>query len=95
LAPGQISTIGPMSVILDTKGNYTNTTCGSNSNIFCGTTFITVTPSVYTNNLGITTTSTTTDHFTVTINWVEQILKLQVPMTETYAEDIANDPMLN
>jgi len=94
LSPGQSQTIGPASVILDTKGNYTNATC-NNTNIFCGTTVITVTPAVYTNGAGVSTTSSTTDHFVVKISWVEQIINLQVPMTETYAEDIINDPMLN
>jgi prepilin-type N-terminal cleavage/methylation domain-containing protein len=94
LAAGQSVAQGPSSVILDTKGNYANPNC-NNTNIFCGTAVITVTPAVYTNSLGVKTTSTTVDHFVITINWVEQILKLKVPMTETYAEDIANDTMLN
>ncbi len=94
LTAGQLKTIGPQSVLLDTKGNYNNTDC-SNSNVFCGTVTIAVTPAVYTNSAGINTTSATVDHFQVTINWVEQILNLKVPMTETYAEDIANDPMLH
>ena len=63
--------------------------------VFCGTEVIKVTPAAYTNSSGITTTSAITDHFVVTINWNEQILGMSVPMTETYAEDIANDPMLN
>ena len=87
-------TIGPSSVILDTKGNYNNTNC-NNSNIFCGTTVITVTPAVYTSSAGAKTTSTLVDHFVVKIYWSEKIFKLIVPMTETYAEDIVNDPMLN
>ncbi len=95
LSPGQSKTIGPASAILDTKGNYANTNCSSNPNIFCGTAVITVTPAVYTNSSGTKVTSSTVDHFVVTITWTENILKSQVPMTETYAEDIANDPMLN
>lgn len=95
LSPGQSQTIGPAAVVLDTKGNYANTNCSTNPNLFCGTAVVTVTPTVYTNSFGVSTTSTMADHFTVQISWVEQILQLQVPMTETYAEDIANDPMLN
>ncbi len=94
LAPGQSKIIGPAAVVLDTKGNYNNTNC-NNTNIFCGTTVITVTPTVYTNSLGVQQTSSSVDHFVVQIFWSERILKLLVPMTETYAEDIANDPMLN
>ena len=94
LTAGQSKTIGPSFVILDTKGNYTNTNCG-NPNIFCGTATITIKPAVYTSTAGVQTTNTIVDHFIVQISWVEQILKSQVQMTETYAEDIANDPMLN
>jgi len=93
LISGQSKTItGP--VILDTKGNYNITTCPGYS-LPCGTAVITVTPRVYTNGAGTSVTSTTVDHFVVSISWTEQILNVQVPMTETYAEDIANDPMLN
>jgi type II secretory pathway pseudopilin PulG len=95
LFAGQSKTIGPLSVILDTKGNYNNLNCSTNSSIFCGTSLITVTPAVYTNIAGVKVTSLTVDHFVVQIFWFEQILKLKVSMTETYAEDIANDPMLN
>jgi len=94
LAPGTSKIIGPSSVVIDTKGNYSNDTC-NNPNMFCGIATITVTPSVYTNTSGVSTTSTLVDHFAVKIQWVEQILQLQVTMTENYAEDIANDPMLN
>jgi len=94
LSAGQSQTIGPASAILDTKGNYSNPTC-NNPNIFCGTAVITITPAVYTNSSGVKVTSTTVDHFSVAINWYEQIVNLQIPMTETYAEDIANDTMLN
>jgi prepilin-type N-terminal cleavage/methylation domain-containing protein len=94
LAAGQSSVLGPSSVILDTKGNYVNATC-ANANIFCGTVLVTITPAVYTNSAGTKTTSSLVNHFVVSINWSEQILSLRVPMTETYAEDIANDPMLN
>ena len=94
LAAGASRTIGPSSVILDTKGNYATVNC-ANTNIFCGTASITITPAVYTNSAGTRTTNTLVDHYVVTINWVEQILKFQVPMTEIYAEDIANDPVLN
>jgi len=90
LAAGQTSIIGPSAVILDTKGNYNN-----NANYFYGTSVVTIAPEVYTNSAGVKTTNTTVDHYSVAINWYEQILKLKVPMTETYAEDIANDPMLN
>ena len=94
IAAGQSQTIGPSAVILDTKGNYSNVTC-ANPNIFCGTALITITPAVYTTTAGVSTSSTTVDHFVVKISWVEQILNLKVPMNETYAEDIANDIMLN
>ena len=90
-----IITPNPASVVLDTKGNYTNTNCSTNPNLFCGTATMTMTQAVYTNNSGVQTTSTTVDHFVVSISWVEQIVNLKVPMTETYAEDIVNDPMLN
>ncbi len=95
LSSGQSQTIGPSSVILDTKGNYNNLNCNTNSTIFCGTSVITVTPAVYTNSAGTKVTSTSVDHFVVQIFWFEQILKSKVSMTETYAEDIANDPILN
>jgi type II secretory pathway pseudopilin PulG len=97
IAPGNSVTIqpSPASVVLDTKGSYTNVNCATNANLFCGTAIITATPSVYTNGAGATLTSSTVDHFVVSINWTENILNLKVPMTETYAEDIANDPMLN
>jgi len=85
----------PASVLLDTKGNYTNTNCATNTNLFCGTALITVCPAVYTSTSGAKTTSTLVDHFVVTISWNEQIGKTKIPMTEYYAEDIANDPMLN
>ena len=90
VAAGQSSIIGPSSVILDTKGNYVN-----NTNYFYGTAVLTITPAVYTNSAGVKTTNTLVDHYSVAINWYEQIVNLKVPMTETYAEDIANDPMLN
>lgn len=95
ISAGKSVTIGPASVVLDTKGNYVNTNCATNSNLFCGTTTITVTPTVYTNSVGTKTTSTMVDHYSVAITWNEQIAKLKVPITETYAEDVANDPMLN
>ena len=97
IASGKSVTVSPnpASVVLDTKGNYTNTNCSTNPNLFCGNATITVTPAVYTNSSKVQVTSTTVDHFVVTITWTENILKLKVPMTETYAEDIANDPMLN
>jgi prepilin-type N-terminal cleavage/methylation domain-containing protein len=81
-------------VMLDTKGNYTNTTC-TTANIPCGIATITVTPAVYTNSAGTSVTSTTTNHFVVQISWAEQLVNIPITMTETYAEDIANDPMLN
>jgi len=95
LAAGQSKTIGPSSVILDTKGSYVNLNCNTNTNIFCGTSLITVTPTVYTTPAGVKTTSALVDHFVVQIFWFEQIVNLKISMTETYAEDIANDPMLN
>ena len=99
LSAGQSQTIpaaGANAVILDTKGNYSNSNCGNaNTGNFCGTAVITVTPAVYTSTTGVKTTSTTVDHFVVTVSWIEQIINLQVPMTLTYAEDIANDTMLN
>jgi len=94
IAAGKSVTIGPANVVLDTKGNYNNVNC-NNSNTFCGTTVITVTPTVYTTTAGVKTTSATVDHFVVQVFWNERIAKLFVPMTETYAEDIVNDPMLN
>jgi len=90
LTAGQSYVIGPSTVVLDTKGNYSSST-----NYFNGVSVITVTPSVYTNASGVQTTSTTTDHFVVTIYWTEQITKAKVQMNETYAADIINDPMLN
>jgi Tfp pilus assembly protein PilV len=73
---------------LDTKGNYI-----SSSNYFYATVVITVTPVVYPNS---TIPSTNVDHVVVTITWPENIFsQLHVTMTEIYAEDIANDPMLN
>jgi len=87
--------IGPNSVVLDTKGNYNNTTCAVGSSAFCGTSVITVTPTVYTSPGGTATTSTTVDHFLVKIYWNEKIGKSFIPMTEYYAEDIANGTMLN
>lgn len=95
LAAGQSQTIGPSALLLDTKGNYNNTNCNAGTTAFCGTVTITVTPAVYTNSLGVQTTNTAVDHYQITITWVEQILKLKIPMTETYTEDIINDPMLN
>jgi len=81
-------------VTIDTKGIYPANSC-ANSNLPCGSTSITVTPTVYTSTTGVKTTSTTVDHFVVKISWNEQITKSRVPMTETYAEDMANDSMLN
>ncbi len=94
-------------VVLDTKGNYSNTICNSNVNIFCGTATITVTPETYTNNAGQITTSPTAiftpsigapysyytmAHLAIKISWIEH----KIPMNEYYAEDIiVNDPMLN
>ena len=95
LLAGQTKTIGPGAVVLDTKGNYSNVNCATNANLFCGTAVITITPAVYTNNAGFTTTNNIVDHVLVKISWNEQIMALKVPMTESYAEDIANDPMLN
>jgi type II secretory pathway pseudopilin PulG len=99
LAAGHSQTIpaaGANAVILDTKGNFSFNTCNNaNAGAFCGTSVITVTPAVYTSTTGVQTTSTSVDHFVVTISWIEQIINLQVPMTETFAEDVANDTMLN
>jgi len=99
LTAGQSQTIpstGSNAVILDTKGSYSSSSCtNTNAGNFCGTSVIKVTPAVYTSTTGVQTTSTTVDHFVVTISWIEQIVNLQVPMTETYAEDVANDTMLN
>ena len=100
LAAGQSQTIpaaGANAVILDTKGNFSYNTCNNaNAGAFCGTSVIKVTPAVYTSTSGSAQpASTTVDHFVVTISWIEQVINLQVPMTLTYAEDIANDPMLN
>jgi len=96
--PGFPQTIGPNSVILDTKGNYSNPTC-ANSNVFCGNSTITITPAQYTSTSGVKTNSPYVDHYVVAITWVESFNVLnvikQVPFTEYYAEDIANDPMLN
>lgn len=96
LTAGQSKIIGPASVILDTKGNYNNLNCSTNTSIFCGTATVTVTPTVYTSTTGVKgPASTVMDHFVVLINWNEQILNSKVAMSETYAEDVANDPMLN
>ena len=81
-------------VTLDSQGVYPTATC-LNGNLPCATETTTVTPTVYTSTTGVKTTSTTVDHFVVAIKWNENILKLKVPMTETYAADIANDTMLN
>ena len=81
-------------VTIDTKGIYPANSC-ANSNLPCGSTSITVTPAVYTSTTGVQTTSTTVEHFVVKITWNEQITKSRVPMTETYAEDMANDSTLN
>jgi prepilin-type N-terminal cleavage/methylation domain-containing protein len=98
LGSGPISTTNPYVltgfVTLDTKGVYPAVSCSSGS-LPCGTATVTVTPAVYTALSGSQVTSTVSYHFVVKIIWTEQILNLQVPMTETYAEDIANDPMLN
>jgi len=83
-------------VVLDTKGNYTNVNCNTNPNLFCGTALITVSQEAYTNTAGAKgPASPNIDHVVVTISWKEQQLNKLVPMTETYAEDIINDPMLN
>jgi prepilin-type N-terminal cleavage/methylation domain-containing protein len=99
LAAGASKTIpaaGSNAVVLDTKGNYTVVNCnGANTGDFCGTEVMTITPTVYTSTTGVKTTSTTVDHVSVTVSWVEQVVKLKVPMTLTLAEDIANDTMLN
>ncbi|MBF0570985.1 MAG: type II secretion system protein [Candidatus Omnitrophica bacterium] len=113
----QLAAVNPNStpligrVALDTKGDYSNTDCNSNPNLFCGNATVTVAPVVYTNNTGIKTASPTAvfapsigapysyyiiAHLTVQIKWTEQIVNLQVPMTENYATDIiVNDSMLN
>jgi len=95
LAPGTSQVTGPTNIILDTKGSYINLNCATNPNLFCGTTTTVITPTVYTNAAGTRTTSSTTDHVVVQIFWSERINKFFIPMTETYAEDIINDPMLN
>ena len=93
---GQSVTIPIANVILDTKGNYSNTNCVNNTNIFCGTSVITVTPAVYTTMAGAAQpANTAVDHYVVKIYWNEKIFNVIFPMTETYAEDIANDAMLN
>ena len=98
LGNGHISVANPYiktgPVTLDTKGIYPATGC-SNTNLPCALATITVTPAVYTPQAGPSVTSAAVYHFVVAISWNEQILKSKVPMTETYAEDIANDPMLN
>jgi len=95
LSPGQVVTILTGAVALDTKGNYANTNCATNPSLFCGVATITITPTVYNNN-GVLTTSSSVDHLVVTIQWNENILnKAKVAVSETYAEDLANDPMLN
>ena len=94
LTQGQNKIIGPSAVLLDTKGNYNNITCG-NANVFCGTSVITITPAVYAYNGVNQPASSTVDHIQVKIYWNEQVGKSIVPMTEYYAEDIANDPVLN
>jgi len=97
ILPGHSVTVlpSPASVVLDTKGNYSNTNCSTNPNLFCGIAVITLTPAVYTNSAGVSVPSSTVDHVVVQISWPEQISAFKMTMTETYAEDIANDPMLN
>jgi type II secretory pathway pseudopilin PulG len=95
IAAGHSVIIGPSNIVLDTKGNYNNTNCSTNSTIFCGTAVITVTPTVYTSTTGVNTTSTLANHFVVQVYWSERIFKTFVPITETYAADVLNDPMLN
>jgi len=94
LAAGGKSVIGPNNVLLDPKGNFNN-----NLNSFFGTSTITVTPAVYTNAAGVKTTNINVDHFSIVINWNEQVIKLLVPMSETYAADIEveqiSNPVLN
>lgn len=88
---GSLASQGPTSVTLDTKGNYNNST-----NYFYGTSVITVTPAVYTNSTGQTSTNANVAHVVVQINWPEQVLMSKINMTETYAADIIiNDTMLN
>jgi prepilin-type N-terminal cleavage/methylation domain-containing protein len=97
-------------VVLDTMGNYMNTYCSSNPNLFCGTATITVSGETYTNSGGQQTTYTATyqppvgvaytyntiAHLGVNISWNEQILSLKTPMSIYYATDIiVNDSMLN
>jgi len=83
-------------VILDTKGNYNNTTCSTaGGTAFCGTSVVTVTPTVYTSTTGAQTTSTMLDHISVQIGWNEKIGNSFIPMTENYSEDVVNDTMLN
>jgi len=99
------------SALLDTKGNYTNTDCVTNSaNLFCGTATITFSPVIYTNNAGAQTKYVgiyqppiggaypyySIAHIQVQISWFEQVVGVTVPMNEYYAEDIiVNDSMLN
>jgi len=75
---------GTFPVALDSKGNFNNTNCNNNPNLFCGTATITVTQP-----------SAAVDHVLVNISWNEKILNAQIPMSVSFAEDIANDPMLN
>jgi len=92
----QIVSQAAQSVFLDTMGNYTNTNCSTNLNLFCGTATITVTQEAYTSTAGVTgNPSAAVDHVAVKITWNEQKFQQLVSMTETYAEDIINDPMLN
>jgi len=96
-----IGTTLTTNVLLDTKGNYNNTLCNV-SGVFCGTTNTTITQAVYTNSAGVQSPpSATVDHVVVKIYWNEPYSNSKIkgspfiPMTETYAEDIVNDTMLN
>ena len=82
--------------ILDTKGNYANRPrCDQYQYFLRYRCYYRDPVGLYQLPPGSRPPARPVDHFVVSISWTEQILKLQVPMTETYAEDIANDTMLN
>jgi len=105
-----LATTNPMTtptiaqVVLDTKGNYNNTNCATNTSIACGTATVTIASKVYINSAGqknypptatysppspaASYTYYTIAHVTVQISWWEQVINIKVPMNEYYATDI-------
>lgn len=97
-------------VMLDTGGNYNNTTCTS-GNLPCGTATITITPKIYTYSVGpplIQNTATyqppapgvaysyyTIAHIDVAISWSEQISTTKVSKKVLMNENYDADIMVN